>query len=101
MVLLARGALGNPWIFSRTLALLRGQDLPPPSREERLRVALRYLKEEAQFLGLRRPNARLVRLALYFAKDLPDFRRLRDLLHAARDLNEFHGALKEYFRRPG
>jgi tRNA-dihydrouridine synthase len=99
LVLMARGALGNPWIFSHTLALLTsGRSLPPPSREERLRVARRYLEEEIRHLGIRRPSPRLIRLALYFGKDLPDFRRLRDLLHAARGLSEFFAALKGFFR---
>lgn len=99
MVLMARGALGNPWIFSRTLALLRGQRLPEPSREERLRIATRYLEDETHYLGIRQPNQRLVRLALYFGKDLPDFPRLRDLLHEARSLPEFFQALKDFFRK--
>lgn len=99
LVLMARGALGNPWIFSRTLALLAGRPLPPPPpREERLRVATRYLQAEARHLSIKRPNQRLVRLALYFGKDQEDFPRLKDLLHGARDLPEFFGALRAFFR---
>ena len=29
-VSIARGAIGNPWIFSQTLALLAGEPTPPP-----------------------------------------------------------------------
>lgn len=43
-VMIARGALGNPWIFSRTLQLLEtGKLPPPPSEEEIIATALRHL----------------------------------------------------------
>jgi hypothetical protein len=50
-------------------------------------------------LGLREPSVRLVRLALYFGKDLPDFSRMKELLHKARSLPEFFQGLKDFFRK--
>ncbi len=98
LMLIARGVLGNPWIFPRTLARLRGAPAsPPPSREERLRVARRHLEELVRYYGIKRPESRLVRQALYYAKDLDDFRGLRDGLQAARSLPEFFAALKRFF----
>jgi tRNA-dihydrouridine synthase B len=47
MVLMARGCLGNPWIFSRALALLREQRLPPPF--PRLRDLLHAARSQAEF----------------------------------------------------
>lgn len=43
-VMVARGALGNPWIFSQALALLDGREQAPLAPEERLRAALRHLE---------------------------------------------------------
>jgi tRNA-dihydrouridine synthase B len=98
-VSVARGALGNPWIFTRARALLAGSPLPPPpSREERLRVLLRHLDAEARFLGERRLTPRLTRLALYYAKDLPDFGKVKDAAHAARTLDELKRNLRDAFR---
>lgn len=100
--LIARGALGNPWIFARALRLLDGGPAgAPPSREERLRVLLRHLKEEARFLGERRPGKRLLRLAFYYAKGLPDFDEIQEAARGARSLTELERSLKESFRRPG
>lgn len=36
----ARGAIGNPWIFSQTAALLRGDPLPPPPTVQEQRTAI-------------------------------------------------------------
>lgn len=96
---IARGALGNPWIFSRANAILSGNRLPPPpSREERLRVLLRHLESEVRFLGRRQIDQRILRLAMYYAKDLPDFREIQASAREARSLDELTRNLKQAFR---
>jgi tRNA-dihydrouridine synthase B len=98
-VSIARGCLGNPWIFSRARAALSGNPMPPPpGREERLRILLRHLDGEVRFLGKRDLSTRIVRLALYYAKDLPDFREIKESVHAARNLDELTRALRSTFR---
>ena len=43
-VMIARGALGNPWIFRDAAALWRGEEKPPqPGIEERVGMLLRHL----------------------------------------------------------
>ena len=43
-VMMARGALGNPWIFRDATALWKGEELPEaPSDEERLGTLIRHL----------------------------------------------------------
>ncbi|MDR3247341.1 MAG: tRNA dihydrouridine synthase DusB [Treponema sp.] len=50
-VMFARGALGNPFIFPETRALLRGDLYSPPDMAERLNAALRHLERLAADLG--------------------------------------------------
>ncbi|HVR75732.1 MAG TPA: tRNA-dihydrouridine synthase [Planctomycetota bacterium] len=99
-VSIARGALGNPWIFSRAAAALAGNPMPPPpGREERLRTLLRHLDGEVRFLGKREVSTRITRLVLYYAKDLPDFREMKETVHGARNLDELTRSLRDAFRR--
>lgn len=43
-VMIARGALGNPWIFRDAIALWKGDTMPPePTKEERVNMLLRHL----------------------------------------------------------
>lgn len=43
-VMIARGALGNPWIFRDATALWNGEELPEaPSNEERIRTLIKHL----------------------------------------------------------
>ncbi|MFH1023337.1 MAG: tRNA-dihydrouridine synthase family protein, partial [Planctomycetota bacterium] len=101
-VSIARGALGNPWIFREAKALLAGAPAPAiPSREEHLKILLRHLDAEAKFLGTRRISARLVRLALYYAKDLPDFPDIRMAARRARGVEDLARVMREAFRNAG
>ena len=52
LVMIGRGALGNPWIFMQISAWLGSErQLPPPSREERLCVMLRHIKTLCVYKG--------------------------------------------------
>lgn len=43
-VMIARGAQGNPWIFSEVAAAMDGRSYQPPTADERLAVALEHAK---------------------------------------------------------
>ena len=42
-VMIARGALGNPWIFAEAKALLEGDEYVPPTLDERIEMFCRHL----------------------------------------------------------
>ena len=44
-VMIARGAMGNPWVFSEICAALDGRDYTPPPMAERFEVALEQVRE--------------------------------------------------------
>lgn len=48
-VMLARGVLGNPWLFAEVAAALSGQAYQPPSVRERIEMALRHFRMELEY----------------------------------------------------
>jgi len=51
-VMIARGALGNPWLFKEALALYNGQEPPlPPSRTQKLQMLLRHFEDVLAYKG--------------------------------------------------
>lgn len=50
-VMFARGAMGNPFVFARTVALWQGRPLPVYTNAEIAEVARRHLERSVQFLG--------------------------------------------------
>jgi nifR3 family TIM-barrel protein len=54
-VMIGRGAIGNPWIFRETKALLETGELPPPPTwEERVAVVAEHLTLKCAWLGERK-----------------------------------------------
>lgn len=52
LVMIGRGALGNPWLFMQINAWFGGErQMPPPSKEERLLVMLRHMKKLCEYKG--------------------------------------------------
>ncbi|MEX2401397.1 MAG: tRNA dihydrouridine synthase DusB [Rhodothermales bacterium] len=54
-VMIGRGAIGNPWIFREAKAYLEtGEQMDPPSWEERLSVVAEHLSLKCEWLGERK-----------------------------------------------
>ncbi|MCL2387078.1 MAG: tRNA dihydrouridine synthase DusB [Defluviitaleaceae bacterium] len=54
-LLIARGALGNPWLFSRTLELMQTGNLPPPpTHAEIIETALQHLHAVENCIEMRK-----------------------------------------------
>ncbi len=52
LVMIGRGAMGNPWIFSRGLAALEGREVPPmPGARERADMAEKQFRLALEFKG--------------------------------------------------
>ncbi|MEK9130670.1 MAG: tRNA dihydrouridine synthase DusB [Patescibacteria group bacterium] len=79
-VMVARGALGNPWIFSQMFEVLAGQTPTPVTMEKRLRVIRLHAKYHVEQYGERGIVSFRKHLTWYF-KGLPGAKILREQLH--------------------
>ena len=81
-VLIARGALGNPWIFSQFNDFIAGHRVAEPSLAERLAVVNRHLDLHLEQYGEAAVPTFRKHLSWYF-KGLPHFKRFKDPLMKA------------------
>jgi nifR3 family TIM-barrel protein len=81
-VLIARGALGNPWIFAQINDVLSGKSPREISMDERLRVVSRHLDLHLEQYGDRALPTFRKHLSWYF-KGLPGAKKYREALHTA------------------
>ena len=69
-VMIGRGALGNPWIFSQTAALLRGDAYELPSIEERFDTAMEQICDMVEHKGMRVGMAEAKKHAAWYVRDV-------------------------------
>jgi nifR3 family TIM-barrel protein len=77
-VMIARGALANPWIFQQARALLAGRPVEAPSLDDRRRVILDHHDRMAEALKPREVFGRIRKFAGFYLNGLErgaDFRR--------------------------
>ena len=97
-VTVARGAIGNPWIFSQTAALLRGEPLPePPSLHAQREVIRTHFGLANEHYGSRRAGALMRKFGIKYSRLHPDPLTVRDAFVAARNEEEWKAVLDRYY----
>lgn len=82
-IMIARGALGNPWIFREALALWKGQTMPQhPSLKEKIETILKHfdllLEEKGEYAAVREMRKH----AGWYLKGIPGSASIRNQLNS-------------------
>jgi tRNA-dihydrouridine synthase B len=93
-VMLGRGTLGNPWLIRDTVSLLtEGRLPPPPSVEEKIRLAIAHIKRivryKGEYLGIREARKH----ALWYIKGMRGSAAQKLLISKAQSLEELERLL--------
>jgi tRNA-dihydrouridine synthase B len=89
--MLARGALGDPWLFARVLGLREGD----PSREEILGELLWVMDAAVAHVGERRATGYLRKFYPWYVETLGGGHELQNALQRAETLADVRGILAE------
>ena len=77
-VMIGRGAIGNPWIFSQVKALFRGEPVRMPTIGMRFDMMVRYIGESMAYLGEESACYMLRSRLGWFVKGMPHSSRFRE-----------------------
>jgi tRNA-dihydrouridine synthase B len=100
-VMFARGALGNPFIFARTRALLLGRPSPPPGAEEKLAAALHQLALAVRLHGEARACREMRKHFCAYTRGIPGGAGLRSrIVHAVTEA-EYRRLVEEHLAARG
>lgn len=94
----ARGAIGNPWIFSQAAALLRGEPLPkPPGVHAQRRLIERHFELAAEVLPAEQVLRTVRRFCLFYSAWHPRAVQVRNAFVAVSDCAAFRGVLDLWY----
>jgi len=98
-VMIGRGAIGNPWIFSQVIALTAGRSTDDVLPEMRFHMMKRYLDESVAYLG--ETNAcYMMRSRLgWFVKGMPHSSRFREAIKHLSSRAEAIALIEDYQNR--
>jgi tRNA-dihydrouridine synthase B len=96
-VMIARGAMGNPWIFRESLALLAGDSPIPPDAAERFAAARRHLALFGELEGDRVALMEMRKHLSWYSKGLPGAAQFRAAVNRIEDGAELLLAMEDFF----
>ncbi len=103
-VTVARGAIGNPWIFQQARAIAAGNSLPaPPNLREQGYVLEEHYRLAEQLYGPQRCGTLMRKFGIKYAASHPDFKEVRGAFVKVRNFEDWQKVLQTHYRedRPG
>lgn len=88
-IMIGRSSLGNPWIFSRTVAYIEeGISIPEPSPKEKIAMALRHLDLVVSFKGEAVGVREMRKHLAWYIKGMRGAARMREEIFTAKTVAE-------------
>ena len=99
-VMIARGAMGNPWVFSEICAALDGKHYTPPPAADRFEIALAQVREMIAEKGERIGAAEAKKHLAWYCHGMEGAAAARGRLMQAASYDEMAAILREMGGRP-
>lgn len=95
-VMVARGALGNPWIFRELNAAWRGEPLPPPpTKEDKKQMMLRHFNDVLDLKGEYVAVREMRKHVGWYLKGVPGAAAFRGKINQINSAEELRKAIEE------
>jgi len=99
-LMLARGARGNPWLFSRINHYLdTGELLPPPSHDEVVAMILRHARLQAEFKGEMMGMREMRKHVAWYTAGMPHSSALRNQVNQVETIEQLEELFMHTFEK--
>ena len=97
-VTVARGAIGNPWIFRQARALAEGLPFPPPpSLFEQRDTILEHFQLAEQLHSAKQCGIMMRKFGIKYAASHPDYLSVREAFVRARNRQDWQAVLDQWY----
>lgn len=103
-VSVARGCIGNPWIFTQAQALVRGETQAaqqPPTLDQQRRVLLDHFELSVALHGERTAGMMMRKFGIKFSRHHPDPESVAKAFITVKTLEQWQLVLEEYYGNKG
>jgi nifR3 family TIM-barrel protein len=101
-VTVARGAIGNPWIFHQTRELAAGRPLPPPPTLHEQRDLIReHYRLAGELYGEQRGAAMMRKFGAKYAALHPEYERVRNAYTTVRSREDWENLFSAWYASDG
>lgn len=101
-VTVARGAIGNPWIFSQARALASGGPLPPPPSLHEQAAAMReHFRLCEQTYSPQRAPLLMRKFYIKYSQSHPNHEEVRSAITKIQSREDFEAVLERHYRSDG
>ena len=100
VVWVARGAIGNPWIFRHAAALLAGADpasIPPPTVHEQREALAEHFSIAMQIHGEQLAGRRMRKMGIKYSRFHPSGALVKSEFIAVQSLRDWNGVLEKWY----
>ncbi len=98
-IMIGRGAEGNPWIFKQIVHYLEtGEELPPPTREEKRAVAIRHAQLMQHYKGEYIAVQEMRKHLAWYTAGMPNSSKFRGKINSMETMEELLDGVDEIFR---
>jgi tRNA-dihydrouridine synthase B len=101
IVWIARGAIGNPWIFKQTAALLRGESIAPPTIQEQRDALQEHFAIAMEIHGEQLAGRRMRKMGIKYSRFHPRAADVKMEFINVRSLRDWTRVLERWYADDG
>ncbi|MEM8739236.1 MAG: tRNA-dihydrouridine synthase family protein [Planctomycetota bacterium] len=102
-VSVARGCIGNPWIFAQARALMAGRSASPPTVHQQRDVLFEHFDLSVRLHGEAAASRMMRKFGIKFSRHHPDAAAIKSAFIKVKSTEDWRAVLREYYQqdRPG
>ena len=95
-IMIARGSMGNPWLFNQIEKTLKGEEVIPVTAEEKINMCIRHYELAVKYDGEYKAVREMRKHASWYIKGLPQSSEVRNIMNTLTTTNEVISMLEKY-----
>ncbi|MEM6553439.1 MAG: tRNA-dihydrouridine synthase family protein [Planctomycetota bacterium] len=100
-VSVARGCIGNPWLFAQARALMAGEPVLPPTIAQQRDVLLEHFELSTALHGEHAASRMMRKFGIKFARHHPEHDAIKSAFIAVRSLSDWRAVLERHYGEDG